>query len=120
MGVYNGDTGVLTQIKPLAETLTVVFDDDRVAEYPFSLLEELELAYAITVHKSQGSEYDAIVFPLFHTSPRLLTRNLFYTAVTRAKRLVVLVGNEELIREMVENTHTETRFSGLSERLRGY
>ncbi len=119
MGVYNGDTGVLTQIKPLAEKLTVVFDDDRVAEYPFSLLEELELAYAITVHKSQGSEYDAVVFPLFHTSPRLLTRNLFYTAVTRAKRLVVLVGNEELIREMVENTQTETRYSGLSERLRG-
>lgn len=118
-GVYNGDTGVLTQIRPLAEKMTVVFDDDRVAEYPFSLLEELELAYAITVHKSQGSEYDAVVFPLFHTSPRLLTRNLFYTAVTRAKRLVVLVGNEELIRQMVQNTQTETRYSGLSERLRG-
>lgn len=119
VGVYNGDTGVLTQIKPLAEKLTVVFDDDRVAEYPFSLLEELELAYAITVHKSQGSEYDAVVFPLFRSSPRLLTRNLFYTAVTRAKRLVVLVGNEELMEEMVQNTQTETRYSGLAERLRG-
>ncbi len=116
MGVFNGDVGFITEIDHRSQKLTVVFDD-RVVRYDFMLLEELELAYAITVHKSQGSEFDVIVMPVFETHRLLMTKNLLYTAITRAKSLVVLVGQEEYIRMFVENDNTQQRFSGLKNKL---
>ena len=99
--------------------LTVEFDDGRVANYDESLLDDLELAYCMSVHKSQGSEFDAVVLPLVSGPPMLMTRNLLYTAVTRAKRLVVLVGREGCVRAMVDNNHITRRYSALDLRLRG-
>ncbi len=115
-GVFNGDIGVITAISLKEETITVDYDG-RLAEYDFTMLDELELAYAITVHKSQGSEYPIIVIPLYRTSPRLLTRNLLYTAVTRAKNIVVLVGNPDLINKMIDNNKQSKRYTGLQYRL---
>jgi len=96
----------------------VAFDDGRVADYDESLLDDLELAYCMSVHKSQGSEFDAVVLPLVSGPPMLMTRNLLYTAVTRAKRLVVIVGREGCVRAMVDNNHITRRFSALDLRLR--
>ena len=104
---------------PRERALTVEFDDGRVAEYDESLLDDLELAYCMSVHKSQGSEFDAVVLPLVSGPPMLMTRNLLYTAVTRAKRLVVLVGREGCVRAMVDNNHITRRYSALDLRLRG-
>ena len=87
--------------------------DDRIATYEFSLLDELEHAYAITVHKSQGSEYPIVIIPLYKYSQRLLTRNLLYTAVTRASRMVILVGNEDVVYQMVQNNRQAKRYTGL-------
>ena len=116
-GVYNGDIGVLRNINRFAETLTVVFDG-RPVEYSYGDAEELELAYAVTIHKSQGSEYPAVVIPMW-PGPRLLqTRNLIYTAVTRARRCVVLVGRPETFFEMVGNTRELQRYTGLTDRLK--
>jgi exodeoxyribonuclease V alpha subunit len=111
-GVFNGDIGVIEEINPSAERVTVLFDDRR-AVYDFSMLDELELAYAITVHKSQGSEYPIVVIPLYKYSQRLLTRNLLYTALTRAQKMVVLVGDEEVSRRMIENNRRTKRYTGL-------
>ena len=94
--------------------------DGRVAQYDFNMLDEIELAYAITVHKSQGSEYPIIVIPLYKTSPKLLTRNLLYTAVTRAKSIVVLVGNPEIINGMIDNNKQTKRYTGLQYLLEHY
>lgn len=116
-GVFNGDTGIIEEINTFAETMTVSFDEGRKVEYPFKLLEELELAYAITIHKSQGSEYPAVVIPLFQGPRMLMNRNLIYTAVTRAKKCVTIVGNDAVFREMVENASQLRRYSGLRERL---
>ena len=91
-GIYNGDIGIVKKIDKRAETLTVLFDDMRQAVYEFSALEELEGAYAVTIHKSQGSEYPVVIIPIHSGPPMLLSRNLLYTAVTRAKKLVVIVG----------------------------
>lgn len=113
VGVFNGDIGVVEEINLSAERVTVVFDDKRVL-YDFSMLDELELAYAITVHKSQGSEYPIVVIPLYRYSQRLLTRNLLYTALTRAQKMVVLVGDEEVSRRMIENNRRTKRYTGLS------
>lgn len=113
MGVFNGDIGIIEEINPSAERVTVLFDDRR-AVYDFSMLDELELAYAITVHKSQGSEYPIVVIPLYRYSQRLLTRNLLYTALTRAQKMVVLVGDEEVSRRMIENNRRTKRYTGLS------
>ncbi len=110
-GVYNGDIGVIESIEP--EGITVVFDGEKRAEYKPGMLEELELAYAITVHKSQGSEFPAVVMPVFHGVPRLMTRNLLYTAVTRGTRLVVLVGQKSAAETMIENNFEEKRYSAL-------
>lgn len=117
MGVFNGDMGVIRQINDFAETMTVEFDEGRMVEYPYKLLDELELAYAITIHKSQGSEYPAIVIPLLQGPSMLMNRNLLYTAVTRARKCVTLVGNEATFAQMVQNTSQQKRYSGLCERL---
>lgn len=116
-GVFNGDTGIIKEINYFAETLTVSFDEGRMVEYPFKLLEELELAYAITIHKSQGSEYPAVVIPLFQGPRMLMNRNLIYTAVTRAKKCVTIVGSDEVFAAMVQNTSQLKRYSGLYDRL---
>lgn len=113
VGVFNGDMGIVVQIDELQEILTVEFDECRRVDYPFSSLDELELAYAITIHKSQGSEYPAVVMPLL-TGPRmLLNRNLLYTAVTRAKRCVTIVGDRATVQKMIENENEQKRYSGL-------
>ena len=116
-GIFNGDMGIIEEINDFAETMTISFDEGRTVEYPFKLLEELELAYAITIHKSQGSEYPAVVIPLL-TGPRMLmNRNLLYTAVTRAKKCVTIVGNDETFRQMIRNNSEQRRYSGLKDRL---
>ena len=116
-GIFNGDTGVIRAVNNFAETLEVEFDEGRMVEYSFKQLEELELAYAITIHKSQGSEYPAVVIPV-HTGPRMLmTRNLIYTAVTRAKKCVCLVGLPEMFQFMVDNEVEQKRYSGLKDRI---
>lgn len=116
-GIFNGDLGVVRQINDYAETVTVEFDEGRMVDYPYKDLTELELAYAVTIHKSQGSEYPAVVIPLL-SGPRLLyNRNLIYTAVTRAKKCVVLVGDEKTFFEMIGNTTEQKRYSGLRDRI---
>ena len=117
-GVYNGDIGILTMINSFAETLTVVFDDDREVEYSYGDAEELELAYAITIHKSQGSEYPAVVIPVWPGPRMLLTRNLIYTAVTRARSCVAMVGAPRCFFDMVANTQELRRYTGLAERVK--
>ncbi len=116
-GVFNGDMGIIREINDFSETMTVEFDEGRQVEYPYKLLDELELAYAITIHKSQGSEYPAVVIPLLSGPAMLMNRNLLYTAVTRARRCVTLVGNEATFYGMVRNTSQQKRYSGLRARL---
>ena len=116
-GIFNGDTGIIEEINDFAETMTISFDEGRMVEYSFKNLEELELAYAVTIHKSQGSEYPAVVIPLL-TGPRMLmNRNLLYTAVTRAKKCVTIVGDENTFDMMVENNSEQKRYSGLKNQL---
>ena len=116
-GIFNGDVGFIQSIDKESGILSVLFDEDKVAEYDFSMLDELELAYAVTVHKSQGSEFPVVVMPVMWYPPVLATRNLLYTAVTRGKRAVVLCGSEERIRAMVDNNRISLRYSGLKSRL---
>ena len=118
VGVFNGDTGILREINEFAETAEVEFEDGRFAMYSFKQLEELELAYAITIHKSQGSEYPAVILPLLSGPQMLLNRNLLYTAVTRARKCVTVVGNEETFAEMIRNEKQQKRYSALDERIR--
>lgn len=114
IGVFNGDLGVVKEINFFAEQMTVEFDEGRKIVYPFGQLDELELAYAITVHKSQGSEYPAVVMPLL-TGPRMLfNRNILYTAVTRAKKCVAIVGSEQTVTQMIHNQQEQRRYSGLA------
>lgn len=117
-GVFNGDMGIVREINEFAETMTVEFEEGRMVEYPYKLLDELELAYAITIHKSQGSEYPAVVIPLLNGPAMLMNRNLLYTAVTRARKCVTLVGNDATFHGMIKNTSQHKRYSGLCERLR--
>ena len=116
-GVFNGDMGYVTNIDPEEHTVEVTFDDERIAEYDDTVIEELELAYCVSVHKSQGSEFPAVVMPVWNWPPLLMTRNLFYTAVTRARKLVVLVGRENCVARMVGNNEIRKRYSALSRRL---
>lgn len=116
-GIFNGDTGIIEQINEFAETMLISFDEGKMVEYPFKLLDELELAYAVTIHKSQGSEYPAVVIPLLSGPRMLLNRNLLYTAVTRAKKCVTIVGNDETFNQMIHNNIQQRRYSGLKDRL---
>ena len=118
MGIFNGDMGIITEINDFAETMTVEFDEGRKVEYSYKLLDELELAYAITIHKSQGSEYPAVVIPLLNGPSMLMNRNLLYTAVTRARKCVTLVGNDTTFNQMIQNTSQQKRYSGLCDRIR--
>lgn len=116
-GIFNGDCGVIKRINTFSEELEIVFDDDKLVYYPYSLLEDLELAYCITVHKSQGSEYPAVVLPLFNGPRQLFYRNLLYTAVTRAQKCVTIVGRSEIVSEMIRNERENQRYSGLKDHL---
>ena len=117
-GVFNGDCGVITEIDMLNKEVTVRFDEEKYVTYPQGNLEELELAYAITIHKSQGSEYPAVVLPLLDGPRMLMNRNILYTAVTRGKKCVTIVGSKETVREMIHNKSEQMRYSSLSERIR--
>ncbi len=117
-GVFNGDLGIIESLDQEEGQLTVLFDDERKADYRFNQLDELEPAYAVTVHKSQGSEFPVMVMPVFWGPPMLITRNLLYTALTRAKQLAVLVGREEYLRRMVDNNRISRRYSALDGRMR--
>ena len=117
-GIFNGDVGIIQSIDPGMETVTVVFDD-RMADYDFTQLNELELAYAMTVHKSQGSEYRAVVLAAWNSSQYLLSRSVLYTAITRAKELLIIVGREETVAVMTNNAKTGRRYTGLKLRLQG-
>ena len=147
--MFNGDTGIIEEINDFAETITVNFDEGRMVEYSYKLLDELELAYAVTIHKSQGSEYQAlaanrinkksslnsllitsvtihksqgseypaVVMPLVSGASMLMTRNLLYTGVTRAKKCVTIVGDDTTFEQMIENNSQQRRYSGLKDRL---
>ncbi len=116
-GVFNGDIGIIREINAFAEELTVEFDEGKMVDYSFKQLEELELAYAITIHKSQGSEYPAVVIPVYSGPRMLMTRNLIYTAVTRARSCVCLVGIPEMLQVMVDNEMEQRRYTGLRIRI---
>ena len=118
MGIFNGDTGIIKSISAYQEIMAVEFDEGRTVEYSFKQLDELELAYAITIHKSQGSEYPAVVIPLLTGPQMLMNRNLLYTAVTRAKKCVTLVGNDATFQGMIANVSEQKRYTGLKDRLR--
>ena len=117
IGVFNGDMGIIREINLQTERVTVEFDEQRVVEYPYSSLEELELAYAVTIHKSQGSEYPAVVIPLLSGPRMLMNRNLLYTAVTRARKCVTVVGDDVTFRQMIENTSEQKRYTALARRI---
>ncbi len=117
-GVFNGDMGVIKSINPSAETVTVEFVD-KACDYDFSALGELEHAYAVTVHKAQGSEFRAVVFVANLVRSRLLNRNLFYTAITRARELFIIVGSADSVAAMVSNRRRLRRYSGLRARIEG-
>lgn len=117
VGVFNGDMGIITNINTYNETMEVEYDEKRKVTYSFQLLDELELAYAITIHKAQGSEYPAVVIPLLPGPRQLYHRNLLYTAVTRAKKCVTLVGSEDTFYEMIQNANEQNRYTSLSERI---
>ena len=114
---FNGDVGFVERIDKDAGLMTVIFDEDKYVTYDFSQLDELELAYAVTVHKSQGSEFPIVVMPVSWFPPVLATRNLLYTAVTRGKQVVVLVGSERKMHAMIDNNRIKMRYSGLKYRL---
>lgn len=117
MGIFNGDIGIIKKISSIDKILEIVFDDDKKVMYNFSDLEDLELAYAITVHKSQGNEFDYVIISVSSFNSMLMFKNLLYTAVTRAKKMVILVGNEKSIVKMITNTTKSNRYSGLCQRL---
>lgn len=118
VGVFNGDIGRITEINTYTETVEVEFEEKKKVKYPFQMLDELELAYAVTIHKSQGSEYPAVVIPLLQGPRQLYHRNLIYTAVTRAKQCVTLVGSDTTFQEMICNTNEQNRYTSLAERIR--
>ncbi|MFV0465923.1 MAG: ATP-dependent RecD-like DNA helicase [Lachnospiraceae bacterium] len=120
LGVFNGDMGIIREINRFSETMKVEFDEGRMVTYSLKGIEELELAYAITIHKSQGSEYPAVVIPLFGGPKMLMNRNLIYTAVTRAKSCVTLVGDEKIFQSMIENLTQRQRYCGLKDQICEY
>ena len=118
IGVFNGDMGIIRKINTYEETVTVEYDEKKLVKYPYNLLDELELAYAITIHKAQGSEYPAVIIPLLQGPRQLYYRNLLYTAVTRARKCVTVIGNESVFQEMIHNTNQQNRNTSLAERIR--
>lgn len=116
-GIYNGDIGYIKSIDKEEEKLYVEFDDERLVEYDFEELDELEHSYAITIHKSQGSEFDYVILPIFTGYKKLLTRNLLYTAMTRAKKMLIIIGNRNVLNYMVDNLESKNRRTGLKEKL---
>ena len=119
-GIFNGDMGVVTEINQYTETVEVEFDEGRKVKYGFEMTDELELAYAITVHKSQGSEYPAVIIPLL-PGPRLLyNRNLLYTAVTRAKKCLTIIGSDAVFQQMIQNRNEQARYTSLAERIQEF
>ena len=117
VGVFNGDMGIISCVNDYDEEISVLFDDGRLADYSYSELDELEHAFAITIHKSQGSEYPAVVLPILTGTRKLLNRNLLYTAITRAKNMVVIVGNINLVNQMIDNTEEQKRYTSLNLRI---
>ena len=117
VGVFNGDVGRICEINEFAEMLTVEFEEGKFADYSFKQLDELELAYAVTIHKSQGSEYSAVIIPLLNGPKMLMNRNLLYTAVTRARKCVTLVGSPQTFQEMIRNERQQKRYSSLDLRI---
>lgn len=117
-GVFNGDCGIIREINTFAEIMTVEFEEGKMVDYPFSELDELELAYAITIHKAQGSEYPAVVMPILNGPRMLFNRNLLYTAVTRAKKCVTIVGSNHMVENMIDNVNEQKRCSSLDMRLK--
>lgn len=118
-GIFNGDLGIIEKIDTRSGFVKILFDQEKTVDYPVELLDDIELSYAITVHKSQGNEFTAIVIPMYQCHKNLMTRNLFYTAVTRAKKLVALVGREDITEFMINNNYEALRYSGLSNLLNG-
>lgn len=118
VGIFNGDMGIIREINTFSEKVVIEFDEGRMAEYSYGMLDELELAYAITIHKAQGSEYPAVVMPLLSGPRVLFNRNLLYTAVTRARKCVTIVGSSDIVEEMIENNNELKRYTGLCDRLR--
>lgn len=116
-GVFNGDTGIIKQIIEAAEVVYVEYEEGKIVEYNFSDMDEMELAYAITIHKSQGSEYPAVILPIISGPRMLLNRNLLYTAVTRAKKCVTIVGSSDTVRRMIKNVNEQKRYSTLCQRI---
>ncbi|MBR6033263.1 MAG: AAA family ATPase [Clostridia bacterium] len=116
-GIFNGEIGTITKIDQEEKQIKIEFDDDKVAWYSFSILEEIELAYGITIHKSQGSEFNVVILVIPPSSPMLLTRNLLYTAITRAKKLLIIIGSNRLIEFMIKNADGKTRNTGLEFKL---
>lgn len=117
-GVFNGDTGIIREIDDEEQNIVVSFDDEKIANYDYSILDELEPAFAVTIHKSQGSEFPVVIIPIFPGPQVLMTRNLLYTAVTRARKLVILVGNDDYLDVMINNERETNRNSGLADKLR--
>ena len=117
-GVFNGDTGIVMEIVPFNKSMTVRFEDGRYVEYSFDDLDELELAYSITVHKAQGSEYPAVIIPMYAGPRMLMNRNILYTAITRARKCVCIIGEETVFMQMAKNESEAKRYTSLDERIK--
>ena len=117
-GIFNGDIGMILSIDDYSREVVVEYDEHRRVTYQYAQLDEIELAYAVTIHKSQGSEYPAVIMPLLAGPRMLFNRNLLYTGVTRAKNCVTILGSRESLREMVANNYQNRRYTGLAERIR--
>lgn len=115
-GIFNGEMGTITDISNIYEYVEVDYDG-KIARYEFSELDQLEHSYAITVHKSQGSEFDVVIMPIVRSAPMLLTRNLLYTAITRAKKLLIIIGSNDIVNFMIRNTDAKIRNTGLAEKM---
>ena len=115
-GIFNGEMGTITKISTISEYVEVDYDG-KIARYEFSELDQIEHSYAITVHKSQGSEFDVVIMPIVRSAPMLLTRNLLYTAITRAKKLLIIIGSKDIISFMIKNTDAKIRNTGLTEKM---
>ena len=116
-GVFNGEMGIISEIDNYEGTVTINFEDGKIANYAYSDLDQLEHAYAITVHKSQGSEFDTVIMPILNAPPMLLTRNVLYTGMTRAKKKLIIMGNQGTIEYMINNVNSKKRNSGLEIKL---